>query len=78
MIAGEAASVEDAGKRAAERGAKRVIPLKVSAPFHCSLMMPAADQIRADLDSIQFSDASPPGRSPMLKPSPIRIARSNG
>ncbi|MEE3327735.1 MAG: ACP S-malonyltransferase [Myxococcota bacterium] len=60
VIAGEAASVEDAGKRAAERGAKRVIPLKVSAPFHCSLMMPAADQIRADLDSIQFSDASPP------------------
>ena len=60
VIAGAAAAVEDAGKRAAERGAKRVIPLKVSAPFHCSLMMPAADQIRADLEAIEFSNASPP------------------
>ncbi len=60
VIAGEAASVEDAGKRAAERGAKRVIPLKVSAPFHCSLMMPAADRIHADLAAIEFSEASPP------------------
>ena len=59
VIAGEAGAVEDAGKRAGERGAKRVIPLKVSAPFHCSLMMPAADRIRADLEAIEFSDASP-------------------
>lgn len=60
VIAGEAAAVEAAGKRAAERGAKRIVPLNVSAPFHCSLMAPAADQIRADLESIQFSEASPP------------------
>lgn len=60
VIAGEAAAVEAAGKRAAERGAKRVIPLDVSAPFHCSMMAPAADQIRADLESIEFSEASPP------------------
>ena len=60
VIAGEAEAVEAAGKRAAERGAKRVIPLNVSAPFHCALMAPAADQIRADLQSIQFSEASPP------------------
>ena len=60
VIAGEAAAVEAAGKRAAERGAKRVVPLNVSAPFHCSLMSPAADLIRADLESIQFSEASPP------------------
>ena len=60
VIAGEASAVEAAGKRAAERGAKRVIPLDVSAPFHCSMMAPAADQIRADLESIEFSEASPP------------------
>ena len=60
VIAGEAAAVECVGKRAAERGAKRVVPLKVSAPFHCSLMMPAADRIRADLEAIEFSEASPP------------------
>jgi [acyl-carrier-protein] S-malonyltransferase len=41
VIAGHAAAVARAGKLASENGGK-VIPLKVSAPFHCSLMAPAA------------------------------------
>ena len=60
VIAGHAEAVEEVGKRVAERGAKRVVALEVSAPFHCSLMAPAADRLRSDLDKIQFSEASPP------------------
>src|SRR5688572_10086241 len=41
VIAGAKAAVERAGARAKELGAKRVIPLAVSAPFHCALMKPA-------------------------------------
>lgn len=60
VIAGHAEAVEEAGNRLAERGAKRVVPLEVSAPFHCSLMSPAADQLGLDLENVQFSEASPP------------------
>ena len=43
VIAGHAGAVTRAGERAKARGAKRVIPLQVSAPFHCALMQPAQD-----------------------------------
>src|SRR5215203_4026868 len=36
--------------------AKRVIKLKVSAPFHCALMKPAQDRLAADLESLNFSE----------------------
>ncbi len=42
VIAGHVAAVERAMKLARERGAKRALPLPVSAPFHCRLMQPAA------------------------------------
>ena len=42
VIAGEAPAVEAACVRARELGAKRTVPLPVSAPFHCALMAPAA------------------------------------
>jgi [acyl-carrier-protein] S-malonyltransferase len=45
VIAGDRAAVERAGVRAKELGAKRVIPLPVSAPFHCALMKPAEDRL---------------------------------
>jgi [acyl-carrier-protein] S-malonyltransferase len=43
VISGHAAAVERAMALAKERGAKRALPLAVSAPFHCALMAPAAE-----------------------------------
>jgi [acyl-carrier-protein] S-malonyltransferase len=43
-----------------ERGAKRAVPLKVSAPFHCALMLPAQQRLAADLEQIEFKDLSVP------------------
>jgi [acyl-carrier-protein] S-malonyltransferase len=49
VISGHAAAVERAMALAKERGAKRALPLSVSAPFHCALMAPAADVMAAAL-----------------------------
>jgi len=51
VIAGHASAVERAKLKAAEAGLK-VIPLKVSAPFHCALMKPAAEAVSSALKSI--------------------------
>ena len=58
VIAGHADAVARAGELAKARGAKRVIPLAVSAPFHCALMKPArgaagAGAARADAHAIR-------------------------
>jgi [acyl-carrier-protein] S-malonyltransferase len=45
VIAGTAAAVRRASERAKALGAKRAIPLTVSAPFHCALMMPAQERL---------------------------------
>lgn len=49
VISGHAAAIERAMVIAKERGAKRALPLSVSAPFHCALMEPAADIMSAAL-----------------------------
>lgn len=49
VISGAAAAVERALVLAKEKGAKRAVPLPVSAPFHCALMAPAADAMAAAL-----------------------------
>jgi [acyl-carrier-protein] S-malonyltransferase len=60
VIAGDVAAVELASERARAEGAKRIVPLAVSAPFHCSLMAPAAEKLVTELGLIRFSKASPP------------------
>jgi len=60
VIAGEAAAVAAAGELAKERGARRVVALAVSAPFHCSLMAPAAEKLRPELDRVTFSNPTHP------------------
>jgi [acyl-carrier-protein] S-malonyltransferase len=49
VIAGARSAVARAGARAKELGAKRVMPLPVSAPFHCALMKPAEDRLAPEL-----------------------------
>ena len=60
VIAGDSEAVELACSRFLERGARRTVPLNVSAPFHCSLMAPAAEKLALELKSVRFSEASPP------------------
>jgi [acyl-carrier-protein] S-malonyltransferase len=54
VIAGTTAGLEAATKRLQEAGARRVIPLNVSAAFHTPLMAPAAERLRAALDRIEW------------------------
>ncbi|AUN94369.1 ACP S-malonyltransferase [Pseudazoarcus pumilus] len=56
VIAGATAAVERAMARARERGAKRAVPLPVSAPFHCALMRPAAERLAERLASVTISE----------------------
>ena len=52
VIAGTKAAVVRAGEAARARGARRVVPLPVSAPFHCALMQPAADRLAPELRAV--------------------------
>lgn len=60
VVAGHAAAVQRASAAAKERGAKRVIPLSVSAPFHCRLMRPAQHRLERDLANVTVSDLRVP------------------
>lgn len=55
VIAGSSAAVEAAMDLCKEAGAKRALPLPVSAPFHTSLMKPAADNLADLVNSVSFS-----------------------
>jgi [acyl-carrier-protein] S-malonyltransferase len=55
VIAGEKAAVERAMEVCKEKGAKRAMLLPVSAPFHSTLMRPAADKLKGFLDKVQIS-----------------------
>ena len=60
VISGDAAAVDKAGELAKAAGAKRVLPLKVSGPFHTSLMAPAGDALREKFKSVDFHDMEIP------------------
>ena len=60
VISGDAAAVEKASELAKEAGAKRVVPLKVSGPFHTSLMAPAGDALREKFKTVDFHEMEIP------------------
>jgi [acyl-carrier-protein] S-malonyltransferase len=60
VIAGHAGAVNRAIALAKAAGARRAVLLPVSAPFHCALMQPAQDRLRADLDAAEFRDLECP------------------
>jgi [acyl-carrier-protein] S-malonyltransferase len=60
VIAGAKAAVDRAVELLKQRGAKRAVPLAVSAPFHCALMQPAADRLAGELARISFQAPSVP------------------
>ena len=59
-IAGNTGAVQRASERAKALGAKRVIPLAVSAPFHCALMKPAEDRLAPELRMLPVNDPRVP------------------
>jgi [acyl-carrier-protein] S-malonyltransferase len=60
VIAGNTEAVERAVELLKNAGAKRVVKLNVSAPFHCALMLPAQERLAFDLESVSFQDLSIP------------------
>jgi len=60
VIAGHADAVERACDEARTRGAKKAVPLPVSAPFHCALMAPAAEKLAAELAAVRFEEPAVP------------------
>jgi [acyl-carrier-protein] S-malonyltransferase len=60
VIAGHADAVRQASERAKAAGAKRAIPLAVSAPFHCALMKPAERRLAPELGQLSTSDPTFP------------------
>src|SRR4030095_3928638 len=61
VIAGHKDAVDRACAAAKARGAKRTIPLAVSAPFHCALMQPAAERLPGALSRARGGAAGVPG-----------------
>jgi [acyl-carrier-protein] S-malonyltransferase len=86
VIAGHKGAVERAAAAAKASGAKRAIMLPVSAPFHSSLLKPAAEKLTAYLETVPFAppaipvvnnvDVATPGRSAEIKAALARQAAS--
>ncbi|ANE47507.1 malonyl CoA-ACP transacylase [Paenibacillus swuensis] len=77
VVSGTAAGVASVVERGKEAGAKRVIPLEVSGPFHSSLMQPAAQRLQDTLAGIEMSPAAAPvvanvTARPVTEPAEIR------
>ncbi|SEN15454.1 ACP S-malonyltransferase [Lihuaxuella thermophila] len=77
VISGHRDAVKEAGEKAAEAGARRVIPLSVSGPFHSSLMKPAAERLAQTLNEVDIKDAAVPvvanvSAAPVIRSDEIR------
>lgn len=77
VISGTVRAVEMAGVKAKEAGARRVLPLVVSGPFHSELMRPAAAELKGMLDTVEMTDAKVPvianvTAAPVTKASEVR------
>ena len=60
VISGEAEAVEKAGAAIKAAGAKRVAPLKVSGPFHSSMLKGAGEQLKPELSKVTWMDSDIP------------------
>ncbi len=60
VISGTVEGVALANEELKKQGAKRCIPLEVSAPFHCSLLKPAAEKLSIELSKVEFRDPEIP------------------
>lgn len=60
VIGGEVAAVDTASEKAIELGAMKVVPLALSAPFHTTMLTPAAKRLAEDLDAITLGTAKFP------------------
>jgi [acyl-carrier-protein] S-malonyltransferase len=60
VLGGTRLGLERAGERLRQSGARRVIPLNVSAAFHTMLMEPAADRLRSTLDTLAWQEPAVP------------------
>jgi len=60
VVSGELKALEKVGELLNTLGAKRVIPLAVSAPFHCKLLVNAGEKLKAQFDKISFSEPTIP------------------
>ena len=77
VLSGDAAAIGRAAEAAKTRGARRVVPLPVSAPFHCRLLEPAADAMRDALEGVILAAPDPPlvanvTAAPVRDPNAIR------
>lgn len=60
VIGGEIKAVDEAARLSKEKGAMKTIDLPVSAPFHTSMLKPAADKLKIELDKITIGDLKTP------------------
>lgn len=79
VLSGHAEAIERAMTIAQKRGVKRAVPLNVSAPFHCALMAPAAERMRAALKEVLLRPPVVPvianvTAAPVIDPDAIREA----
>ncbi len=78
VISGSKAAIDRAAQMASQFGIRRAVPLPVSAPFHCSLMKPAAERMALALESVTLNPPRFPLISnvtarPVLEPSEIKM-----